>query len=46
MASRKVGNVIYKHDLSPKLTTFRITPEEGATFPEYTAGQYHRAWPG
>ena len=40
MASRKVGNVIYKHDLSPKLTTFRVTPEDGEAFPTYTAGQY------
>ena len=40
MASRKTGNVVFKEDLSPKLTTFRITPEDGATFPAYTAGQY------
>ena len=40
MASRKVGNVIYKHDLSPKLTTFRVTPKNGGAFPPYTAGQY------
>lgn len=40
MASRKVAKVIYKHDLSPKLTTFRVAPEDGEVFPTYTAGQY------
>ena len=40
MASRKVGQVIYKHDLSPVLTIFRVLPEEGSPFPAYKAGQY------
>ena len=40
MASRRVGNVIYKHDLSPQLTIFRVTPEDGGAFPPYTAGKY------
>ena len=40
MASRKVGQVIYKHDLSPVLMIFRVQPEDGATFPAYKAGQY------
>ena len=40
MASRRVGRVIYKHDLSPKLTTFRVAPENGTPFPVYRAGQY------
>ena len=27
MAGRKVGTVVYKHDLSPTLSIFRLMPE-------------------
>ena len=40
MASRKTGTVTYKKDVSPSLTTFRVTPEKGGAFPAYKAGQY------
>ena len=29
MAGRKVGTVVYTHDLSPILTIFRLMPEPG-----------------
>ena len=40
MAGRKVGTVIYKQDLSPILTIFRLMPEAGSPFPGSKAGQY------
>ena len=40
MAGRKTGTVIYKHDLSPILTIFRLTPEAGGVFPPSRDGQY------
>ncbi len=40
MAERKVGTVVYRKDLSPILTIFRLLPESGSKFPGYTAGQY------
>ena len=40
MAGRKVGTVIYKQDLSPILTIFRLMPEAGSPFPSSKAGQY------
>ncbi len=40
MASRKTGSVTYTKDVSPTLTTFRVTPEKGGAFPAYNAGQY------
>ena len=40
MASRRIGKVTYKDDLSPQLTVFRVEPETGSSFPAYQAGQY------
>ncbi len=40
MASRRIGKVTYKNDLSPQLTVFRLEPETGSSFPTYQAGQY------
>ena len=40
MAEKKKGSVIYRHALSPLLELFRIAPQDGTAFPEYTAGQY------
>ena len=40
MASRKVGTVTYKRDLSSILTIFRLMPEAGNPFPPSRAGQY------
>ena len=40
MASRKVGTVTYKRDLSSILTIFRLMPEAGSQFPSSKAGQY------
>ena len=40
MAERKVGTVMYRHNLSPILAIFRLEPERGSTFPEYEPGQY------
>ena len=40
MASRKVGTVTYKKDLSSILTIFRLMPEKGTAFPPSQAGQY------
>ena len=40
MASRRVGTVTYKRDLSRILTIFRLMPEAGCQFPPSTAGQY------
>ena len=40
MASRKVGTVTYKRDLSSILTIFRLMPESGTQFQPSKAGQY------
>ncbi len=40
VASRKTGRLVYKHDLSPILTIFRLMPEPGSQFPPSRAGQY------
>lgn len=40
MAKTKTGTVVYWHQDSAVLATFRIMPEEGSAFPEYKAGQY------
>ncbi len=40
MAGRKVGTILYKRELSPLLTIFRLHPEEGSRFPPSKAGQY------
>ena len=40
MAVRRTGTIIYKRDLSPILTIFRVAPEAGHTFPPSIAGQY------
>ena len=40
MAGRKRGRVIYKKDLSPILTVFRMRAEPGSEVPPSNAGQY------
>jgi ferredoxin-NADP reductase len=40
MADKKVGSIMYRHNLSPILSIFRLAPDIGARFPEYEAGQY------
>jgi ferredoxin-NADP reductase len=40
MAERKNGNFIFRQTLSPILEIFRIVPQDGASFPDYKAGQY------
>ena len=40
MPEHRVGTVIYKRDLSPILTIFRMNPEDGKAFPPSKAGQY------
>jgi ferredoxin-NADP reductase len=40
MVEKKLGKVIYRHDLSPILAIFRLVPETGHQFPEYEAGQF------
>ena len=40
MADKKVGTIVYRHNLSPILSIFRLVPDVGCTFPEYDAGQY------
>jgi len=40
LAERKVGTVVYWHDLSSVLAIFRMMPQGGSRFPEYKAGQY------
>src|SRR5436309_9910301 len=40
MAEKKVGKIIYRRTLSDLLELFRITPEDGSSFPDYKAGQY------
>lgn len=40
MAARRIGTVVYKRDLSPILTIFRVAPEAGHAFPPSVAGQY------
>jgi ferredoxin-NADP reductase len=40
MAEVKVGTTIFRRDLSPILTVFRLIAEPGHTFPTYKAGQY------
>ncbi len=40
MAEKKVGKVVFQRPLSDILELFRITPEDGSSFPEYKAGQY------
>jgi ferredoxin-NADP reductase len=40
MAEIKVGTTIFRRDLSPILTVFRLIAEPGNKFPTYKAGQY------
>lgn len=40
MARHRTGIVVYKRDLSPILTIFRLAPEPGHRFPPFRAGQY------
>ncbi len=40
MAERKIGTVVFRHDLSPVLSILRLVPEDGSEFPPYLAGQY------
>lgn len=40
MAERRVGTVVSRQDLSQILMLFRLLPESGTRFPDYTAGQY------
>ena len=40
MAEVKVGTTIFRRDLSPILTVFRLIAEPGHAFPLYKAGQY------
>ena len=40
MAERNVGTVVSWRNLSPILAVFRLRPETGRKFPDYTAGQY------
>ncbi len=40
MAEIKIGTAVERRDLSPVLSIFRLIPEPGSRFPEYTAGQY------
>ena len=40
MAERKIGTVVYRHDLSPILCVLRLVPDDGTQFPPYLAGQY------
>ncbi len=40
MAEVRVGTTIFRRDLSPVLTVFRLIPEPGDRFPPYKAGQY------
>ncbi len=40
MAERKLGTVVSWRNLSPILAIFRLLPERGSKFPDYTAGQY------
>ncbi len=39
-AERKTGRVVEWTTLSEGLATFRVMPENGTSFPSYTAGQY------
>ena len=40
MAELKVGTVVHFERLSPLLAIFRLRPEGGSRFPDYTPGQY------
>ena len=40
MAEKKTGKIIHRQVLSEHLAVFRVMPEEGSPFPEYTAGQH------
>ncbi len=40
MAEIKIGTTIQRRDLSAILTIFRLTAEQGSSFPAYKAGQY------
>ena len=40
MADKRVGGIIYRHNLSPILSVFRLAPDIGVRFPEYEPGQY------
>ena len=40
MPTRRAGTIVYKRDLSPILTVFRVEPEVGHAFPPSVAGQY------
>lgn len=40
MAERKVGTVVYWHNIPPVLAIFRLMPQEASQFPDYKAGQY------
>lgn len=40
VANWKVGTATDRRTLSPVLETFRLQPERGSRFPEYTPGQY------
>jgi ferredoxin-NADP reductase len=40
MIERKIGILVYRKNLSPILSIFRLTPEKGSKFPTYKAGQY------
>ena len=40
MAAQKNGTVTYRKDLSPYLSTYRVMPESGSSFPLYKSGQY------
>jgi ferredoxin-NADP reductase len=40
MVEKKIGTAVYRRDLSPVLAIFRLVPESGSAFPDYTAGQY------
>lgn len=40
MAGKKVGTIAAWADLVPDLSTFKLKPEAGTSFPPYKAGQY------
>ena len=40
MAERKTGTVVSWRRLSPILAIYRLRPEAGSAFPDYTAGRY------
>jgi ferredoxin-NADP reductase len=40
MAERRTGTTVYRENLSPILSIFRLHPEDGTVFPPYKAGQY------